>query len=533
MGTLRRDITSQWISRILQHSALVEVSSLTALTGDAEHKLSIVLYPPSLDGLTTRISNLSTVLTFLNQYLFPHLPSSASFPSCLSKPVTSAILNELLIPSLPSSASGLPAFLELMTCSVKFEEEYIGGMLGDSNRNTDIKRWADAVAAHYEKKRRADILEDVRRLITQPEDDSTGLRVALSPTTSPEPVKVDTPPPPERVSSPEDVAWGLDEEHEGTTVDEEGWGLEDAEEPQPESISQTETAVEADQKMEEDDPWALNDGEEQPVNTDVSAGSEGGSSDSFAWDDPWEDETTSISSPSKPKTATRLAKLSRKGKSLKDAPPVQSPIPIAPPPPTPAMTSSVQPKPVTTQPRAEQELYMVSGRAKELVALVEHVLREAADLAGSPVLAPYAAVGSSAVGSILYQVSTQTLDLYRALYPVAASAVLLGSAKRSACFSNDCLWISEQTLCMASHTSTPANTSGRLRECSDTFKLLSDSWFDDTLVRNLFILFFSARLNLVFSACKSKKYLIHLIRLKDLLVPLTRTGLMSVKMLST
>ncbi|KAF7789580.1 hypothetical protein EIP86_000526 [Pleurotus ostreatoroseus] len=481
MGTLRRDITSQWMSRILQQSALVEVSSLTALTGDAEHKLSIVLCPTSPDDLTARISNLSTVLTFLNQYLFPHLPSSAGFPSCLSKPATSAVLNELLIPSLPSDVSDLPAFLELMTRSVKFEQEYIGGMLGDANRDTDIKRWADAVAAHYERKRRADILEETRRLIVRPEDDSTSFRAILSSAHPPESPKNEPPRPPERVASPEDVAWGLDEEGEDTTVDEEGWGLEDVEESRPQSTSQAETAAEPGQEVEEDDPWALNDGDEQPASTNGGGGSEEGSSDSFAWDDPWEDEAPSISSPSKPKTASRLEKLSHKGKSLKDAPPIQSPIPIAPPPPTPAMTSFMQSKPVATQPRAEQESYLVSGRAKELVALLEHVLQEAAELAASPVLAPYAAASSSAIGSTLYQGSTQMLDLYRALYPVAASAVLSGSTKRSACFSNDCLWISEQIVRMASHTLLPTSTGNRLRECGEIFKLLSDSWFDDAL----------------------------------------------------
>ena len=125
------------------------------------------------------------------------------------------------------------------------------------------------------------------------------------------------------------------------------------------------------------------------------------------------------------------------------------------------------------------------------------------------------------------------LDLYRALYPVAASAVLSGSTKRSACFSNDCLWISEQIVRMASHTLLPTSTGNRLRECGEIFKLLSDSWFDDALVRILLILHSSVYLTFVSSVCKKGKSLIHLTRRKASSVLLTRTDSMSVKMLST
>lgn len=480
MGILRRDIATQWISRVLQQPALIEASSLTALTGDTEHKLSIALCPPQSDELTSRIDNLSTVLMFLNQHLFPHLPTSAGFPLSLGKPVTTAVLNELLVPSLPSSASGLPTFLELLNLAVKFEEDCIAGMLGGNNMDKDIKRWADAVAAHYERKRRVDILEETRLLVFRPEEAISSFRVAVALPSLAEPPKPDVTPPPERVSSPEDAAWGLDEDTLDTTVDEEGWGLDD-EVIQPESPSQAETAIEPepDRGVEEDDAWAWNDGDVQavPVNGEED------SSDSSAWDDPWGEPAPQISSPSKPKTASRLEKLSNKGKFIKDASTLQSPVPVPPPPPTPAMGSSVQPKTAPVQPRVEREFYLVSGRVKELATLVEHVLEEAAELAVSPVLAPYAAAASSTIGNTLYQASTQALDLYRALYPVTASTALSGSVKRSACFSNDCLWMNEEVAQMASNPSIPASTRDRLRECGDIFKLLSNSWYDDTLVR--------------------------------------------------
>ncbi|KAJ3557317.1 hypothetical protein NM688_g1539 [Phlebia brevispora] len=473
ISTLRRNLTTHYVTRLLQQSTRVDVSSLDTPIGGKEHRLTAVPTSPPLDTQTSHITNLSTILDFLNQHLFPNLPATVGFPLSLSKPITSAVLNDLLVASLPSSVSGLPTFLELMDHAIKFEQDYIGGVLGDAHTDKDIKKWAGSVAAHYERKRRVDILERTRTLVLRPDDESTSFRITV--TIANAAPKVDTSAERERASSPEDLAWGFEEDKEDATVDEDSWGFSDEEDkPKPDTTAEP-AAEEQQQETKEEDAWGWNDDEGQ------SAPADGG--ESSDWDDPWDEPQQKTSSPSKPKTASRLEKLSNKGKLAKEVPPpsMHSPVPVPPPPPTPAMMSSGQRKSVPNQARVEQESYMVSGRAKELLTLLENVLHEASELASSAVLAPYAATNSSQIGNILYQASTQVLDLHRALYPVAAASILSGSPKWSMYYSNDCLWLSEQVTAVASRTSIPSITRDKLREAGEVYKLLADSWYDDTV----------------------------------------------------
>lgn len=521
-NALRRDITTHYISRLMAQPTTVEISSTTTLTGDSEHRLTVVLDPPDTGALTSRIHNLSAVLDFLNEYLFPYLPAPLGFPASLSRPLSSALLSDLLIPSLPSDAEGLPAFLELVDSTVEFEHKYIGELLGDVGNDTDIKTWASAIPSHYERKRRVEILEHTRALVVH-EDGANStfrVRVAVPVAVTPElnnPVPSEPEPEPEakRESSPEEAAWGFNEDDsKDAAVDEDGWGFED-EEPAPPAPTPA-PAPEADSEdipvAQEDDPgdaWGWNDNDEDATPVD-----EGESTDSSAWDDPWGDPEPAtqpqIVSPSKPKAATRLEKLSNKGKRTFDAPPVQSPVLVPPPPPTPAMFASVQspPQPQPQPPRTEQESYLVSARTKELVALVEAVLAEAEDLTASGTLTPYAATSSSPVGHILSQTATQVLELYRALYPVAAAAKLAGSPKQAMSFSNDCMWLSDQVQQISSRKTVPAATSQKLIEDGEIFKLLSESWYDDAIVRGTLRGIFVSRLLIfvdVYSTPKSGK----------------------------
>lgn len=127
------------------------------------------MHPPN------RLSNLSTVLEFLCNHLFPSLPPSHSsnFPQSLCRPITSSILANLLVPSLPSSFSSLPPFLDLLRKAVAFEEDYVVQALGNSPNDKPVKAWADGVGGHYERKRRVDILELVRSVIVDRKDEGT------------------------------------------------------------------------------------------------------------------------------------------------------------------------------------------------------------------------------------------------------------------------------------------------------------------------------------------------------------------------
>ncbi|GJE98094.1 hypothetical protein PsYK624_143160 [Phanerochaete sordida] len=498
MTTLRRDISTYYVDFLLSQAATVELSTVSSLTGTAEHKLSIFLAPQDQEDLKDRIVNVETVLTFLNDNLFSHIPSQASFPISLSRPLTHALLEKFLIPSLPSSLDELPLFLETVHHAVAFEGEYIRGVLGDSAGGYDVKTWADSVGTHYERKRRVDILERARATILWNDDDNNSFRAEMiivkedvPQQGAPEPVLPASPPavkpqlvstsPPPRQASPEEVAWGFDDE-EATAVDEDGWGFDEemdvepdvAAAPEPEPGPSSPPPVEKSEPQEEDDPdgaWGLDDEN---------------STDSSAWDDPWGDSVEPVAkppSPKAPKAATKLEKLSQKGKPKESTPFNSPPAPVVAP--APKVAQPARPKPAAPPaPPVEKETYLVSGRVRELLWLVDEVLKEAAELAASNVF--HAKPGSSSlqVGGIISQTAPMVLDLYRGLYPVVAAA-RVAAPRHAMGFSNDCLWLAGEVAKLLARGDLQEGLRAKLEEAQQRSKMLAECWYDETIGRQV------------------------------------------------
>ncbi|KAI0792011.1 hypothetical protein C8Q75DRAFT_714752 [Abortiporus biennis] len=467
LNALRRDITLHYIDYLLKQPASVTVEASASALGSSLARLTIHLAPPNNEDRASCIENISTLLNFLNDHLFHHLPSGTNFPLSLCKPLTTAVLNNVLAPSLPSSLGLLPPFLDLVRKAVTFEEEFIDRLLGDKSPEKEIKLWADGVAAHYERRRRIDLLETARSIILKETNDSDSFRaeviiesVVEKESTNGVSSDIASPVP---IPEVEETAWGFDEE--GGAVANDEWGFED--DVLPDSEKETVPEPEA-ESAAEDDPWGWNEDEDgipgDPEETDSSA-----------WDDPWGD-TENITAPSAPKAASKLEKLSGKGK-VNSGVALMSPIPTAAPPPTPAMPPPNSSSPaLNKQPPSIQESYLVSGRTKELLFLVEDVLHEGLDLISSGVLP----TENGPVGIVLNQTAGLILDLYRALFPVSFSAQLSQSAKQSIRFSNDCSWLSSEVERIALGD-VSALAKAKLKECGDKLKVLSESWFADTV----------------------------------------------------
>ncbi|THG95092.1 hypothetical protein EW026_g6495 [Hermanssonia centrifuga] len=454
MSTLRRDITTlfDYLSR---QPATVQTESHVPLAGDSEYKLLIFPAPPNESSSpSSRLNNLSTLLSFLNGHLLASLPSNAGLQRSLCKPLTAALLDKLLIPSLPSSIEGLPAFLEVTRQAVQFEGEYMGHVLGDSSRDKEVEVWAKAVAGHYERKRRVDLLERARKITVREEDDSSAFRVEV---VTPQDLIKKQEPTDERAVSPEEAAWGFEDEinEDAGAGEADEWGFGDEVEPEIVDDNVASESIQVDPPTEDtedpEDAWDLDDDEPVDVNGDNSS----------AWDDSWGETETLVTSTS---------------------PQIQSPIPVAPPPPTPAMISSIQDKPSPSHPQGyvEKETYLVSGRVQELMWLVQDTLRESNELSSSGILSPYASTSSSPIGTWISQTTASVLDLYRALYPVAAFALLESSPKYSMRFSNDCWWL-YQELAHIKAQDTPSGAYDKLKDCQERFKVLADSWFEETV----------------------------------------------------
>lgn len=463
----------------------MEAHSKTGNAG-AVHKFALSRVPPDGEIVATRIETLTTLITFLNAHLFPHLPSHLDFPLSLCKPLTSALLDHLLIPLLPSSMDHLPQFLTLVQQALDFDRRYIGRLLGDKSPERKIKSWADAVDTHYERRRRGDLLERARGIVLRKtnEKEVFTVEVALVEELEDDHLPATEPVPSQPPPVAEEVAWDFEE---GDNVDTDGWGFGDEPDPDAETAPESPTiAPEPQSKPKDkepelaegdpDDPWGWNDDSAPTGDGDAST-------DSSAWDDPWGDPDTATEE-THAKPATKLEKFSTgKGSSTTAASSLQSPPLVGAPSPIPAIPPPSAQQSLSKAPARTvvKESYVVSSRMKELVALVQDILGEASDLASSGILSSFQS-GSSPVGNVIRQAAALSLDLYRALYPVAFAAQLGASPKQSCGFSNDCLWMGKEVAALTAGTDRIVDANKKLEESADRLKVLGESWFEDIIV---------------------------------------------------
>ncbi|KAI0642247.1 hypothetical protein C8Q79DRAFT_917367 [Trametes meyenii] len=513
IATLRRDVIAHCIDYVLKQPVTVSQSNSTNLSGPVEHKLSLYPAPPQEEDLTFRLERLTTVMTFLSEHLFHHFPAAErrSLTLSLSTPLRSAILNHVLLPHLPSSLSRLPQFLRLADRAVQAEDEIVVKMLADTTGEHIVQEWVGSVGTHYERKRRAEILDKVRAIVVTPPDDSSAFRVevplVLQETAQPEllesksistnghaketalngkgkePVEVEE----------AENAWDFEDDTPAQSEESstDGWGFEDDLEPEPEPAPEAEAASqvgpehpEPAQEPVEDDPWGWNDDSTAVNGNDEVV-------DESAWDDVWDEKpvepklVTPTLAPA-PKPAKGLQKFSKSIPSSPALAPLKSPsaVPL-PSTPQPAMVkSSPQPPPrapVVSKPIRVVESFLVSGRTKELLQLVEDVLREGAELVSSGILGGHV---SGSPGNIIVQAAPMALELYRALVPVANATLLQQSAKEPMRFSNDCRFIGQELERIVAKLNGPkAAAQDKLEEGLETLKALADSWFEDAIAR--------------------------------------------------
>lgn len=391
----------------------------------------------------------------------------------------------------------LPEFIDLVKQACHFEAEYICTMLGDSSGEREISAWAHGVSLHYERKRRTELLETGRLIVTGSEDESRTFYVDLEVTKeddnkAPSASEASIPAP---IEEEAEVAWGFDEDapsgDKGEPVEEEnGWDFEDEVEPEPERDSDpqptgSKTPVESNADVEEtEDAWGWNDDDtaSETLNNDDSYGDD-------PWDDGWQDDPGQGQSQTNgsaliPKPAKRLEKLTSKSKKAQSSShsSTLSPVSIPPPPHTalspPAAQMQVKPPSSTLT----KETYMVSGRAKELTLFAANVLEEGLKLASMGIFSTDSCNPST--GSTLSQAAPLTMELFRAVYPVRFGSTLGSVPKRAMRFSNDCLYLSVEL----GHISVSLKTASssikdKLDDCKDRLKLLGESWYHETIVR--------------------------------------------------
>jgi protein transport protein DSL1/ZW10 len=512
---LRRDITAYYIDHLLTHPTSLAHSSTRDPSGISSQTLSLLPSPASIEDLSLHLKNVSSVLDFLDVHLFAALPPShvASFKKTLCKPITTALLQRFLVSHLPSSLAALPPYLHLVGQAKELEEKYIVNMLGQDPRDRETEIWADAVSSHYERKRRAQILEDARQTILR-QDEGLQIRIEVDLLNLP-PTPLSSSVPATQSSGSEgaqDVsndAWGLEEEESGDTDDmvsaaeeEDAWGFDDAPtEPHlatsgvpPEPILPGDTAGES-EPAADDSAWGWDDeGEEAnpPATTSPRASFSENSVDGD--DDPWGESSKSSPPPSAPasapKPASRLEKLASKAKAKATPPHSPSSVrdsPTAatrqPPPATAGQTGtkkgSLPRKQESPKPVVQPETYAVSGRAQKLADTVDGILREGEEFASTTIFDSKASAAQQQTrGSVILQTAPAVLDLFRALYPVGFG--LRSTEPKSIVFANDCIYAHERALSAAQKCTVGAKD--KLLETADSLEAMGKRWFEQSVV---------------------------------------------------
>ncbi|KAI9451675.1 Centromere/kinetochore Zw10-domain-containing protein [Lactarius psammicola] len=497
LAVLRRDIDAYYIRHILSQPVSLTHSFAKDVSGVLSHKLSLLSSPSASEDLSTRLENLMSLLDFLDAQLFATLPSphATNFKKTLCKPVTSALLQQFLVSLLPSSLPAMPRYLRLLKQAETLEEKYVIGMLGQDPRDREVKTWTDSVSSHYERKRRAQILEGARQMILR-EGDCTQIRVEVD--------LPNAPPPPSSAqathgsgSSSEgawdvsDDAWGLEGEESGDTdnlgsaaEEEDAWGFDDV----PAERNPAEPEVPPGTYLPADDSaWGWDDNDDNlDEAASLRASSSGNSADLD--DDPWGGGESPKSSPerralvSTHKPASRLEKLANKAKAKATLPQsMDSPVTAAPHSP-PALAKPNKPaaigeatlkgkEPLRSVNRIET--YTVSKRTQELADMVDAILQEGEEFASTTIFG-FGASATQSRGSVILQTGPAVFDLFRALY--TAKFDQQPSELKTMVFANDCVYARGRVLRAAELC--PNSAKDGLLETADSLDSLGRKWFE-------------------------------------------------------
>lgn len=528
LAVLRRDINAYYIDHLLTYPTSLSHSFAKDSSGISSQTLSFLPTPSTVEDLPMRLKNMASVLDFLDVHLFTALPPSlaASFKKTLCKSVTTALLQQFLVTLLPSSLVALPPYLHLVAQAKELEEKYVVNMLGQDPRDREIKSWADAVSSHYERKRRAQILEDARQMILRQDD---GFQIRVEVDLPPAPLPDFAPATQSSGSSSEgagdvgDDAWGLEGEDSEDTSDvvsaaeeEDAWGFDDTPtEPQldtpevpHEPILPKDTLAESG-PAGDDSAWGWDDSGEEAIPPAPTSPPTSSSDNGADWDDdPWGDSSNPSPPPASapvPKPANRLEKLA--GKAKAKATPLHSP-PSARDSPT---TAARQPHPAAARrselnnatlpskkeppkPRLQPETYAISGRARQLADTVDGILREGGEFATAAIFdSKTSAAQQQTRGSVILQTAPAVLDLFRALHPVRFGQ--RPTEPKSIVFANDCIYARERTLSAARQCAIGAKD--KLLETADSLEATGKRWFEQCVVGVLIQDIFGGLINVV------------------------------------
>ncbi|TDL23641.1 hypothetical protein BD410DRAFT_768181 [Rickenella mellea] len=506
LSSLRRDLIIHFIESPLQQPMSLTVSDAKDDLGAPSHVLSLF---PTPNNPTPPFKYLQAFYDFLSLHLFPILPVSDrdDLSQALFNSTTGAILQLLLRPSIPSSLATLPPFLELVKQATQFEKESMTNLPGISKAGEEVKYWAENVGNHYARKRRVDLLDFARALVLpkHKEGDESIFRVEV-PRENAQTQGLEAIPASGSDDEHGDDAWSLGDDTFVESTETHVGSAARGDHNQENGVEQPSKPDEKATDIEDDpeDAWGWGDADVEDDNvssTDASfvdANSQAEDVDESPWDEPWGDEPedrppTPPPAPvpaKQPKLAKGLEKLAAKGQRLSGSSAPSSPL-IDKGLSAPHATSTVtrnsskptpepSPKVIQKARGPEIETFAVSGRAKDIMNLVEEILAEGEQLSLSSVLEEFPGSASSSPATLISQTAPNVLDIWRALRPIAIPSTSTRLPELSMRFSSDCLYLSKEV--SAKTVKLPdVPVTKPLEECAERLVSLGEWWFDSAI----------------------------------------------------
>ncbi|KAG9087157.1 hypothetical protein FRC06_002703, partial [Ceratobasidium sp. 370] len=165
LATLRKDILTRAIEPILVKPSRLAISPHDS-TLTIDHTPAPTASPTaSFQHAHDALSHTAELVTFIHDTLFPSLPSQSTFAAQLAGPLAQALITHVLRPAIPRSGSlkEVPDFLRVVAHASKVEEALNKMGL----RGSDVKEWAQGAPGHYERRRREDLVQQVRSVILE------------------------------------------------------------------------------------------------------------------------------------------------------------------------------------------------------------------------------------------------------------------------------------------------------------------------------------------------------------------------------
>jgi centromere/kinetochore protein ZW10 len=345
---------------------------------------------PQSSNASPVLDDLRVFTCFLSERLLPHLPSTSPFTMQLrlniAHSLDSIILSKIVQKSLPNSLKGVPFCLQVTDKAIEAEKLVNEKLTVDEDA---VSKWSDSMERWYEETRVEELLAVAREICETP--------------------------PSSRLQ--------IDAEGQDATEEDQG------------GIDQDQPGAEDNWDFDENDTWGFDDEKgssdtaPKPSNGKDSSKAENDDDSGWgAWNDD-DDEPETVPQPakvvSKPKTASRLEKLSAKARTSQSPSSSQGSFSMPPPPSPPqspftetahiSTPSMLPPNQTKSSKKRDREVYTITSRATEILDHVEAVVQEASTLRDSNAFGKHSRPGKR--GKLLFQTAPAACDMLRSFFP--------------------------------------------------------------------------------------------------------------------